>query len=138
MSIPSSRRDFFRNLLLAGVSGAFAPTLLATLAEAADPELVDMTGTKRKDPQNTACVAAAKNVKYHDSIAGLDKEYKAGKIGKPNSFKDKAGKEIPFLERTCDKCALFGMAGKPGTCPLVAGCLVAAKGSCASWSPKPA
>ncbi len=138
MSLPSNRREFFRNLMLAGIAGAFAPTLIATLAEAAEPELVDMTGKKRTDPANAACMAAAKNVHYHDNVAELDKEYKAGKMGKPNSFKDKAGKEIPFLERNCAKCALYGMAGKPGSCPLIAGCLVSPKGACASWSPKPA
>lgn len=122
MSMQPSRRDFFRNVLIAGVTGAILPTLLTHTAQADDPSC---NGT-----------AAAKNLHYHDNAADLEKEFaKDKKLGKPNSFKDKAGKEIPVSQRHCEKCALYGLS-KPGSCAVLAGCLVNAKGSCTSWSPK--
>lgn len=137
MSTPNNnRREFFRNLLLAGVAGAVLPSLITEFAQAEDLLPIDMTGKKRKDATNVACVTAAKNLHYHDDAKDLEKEFAGGKIGKPNDLKDKAGKFIAVKDRHCDKCALYGIS-KPGVCALINGCTVAAAGSCTSWSPKP-
>ncbi len=136
MSSNQNRRDFFRNMLLAGVGGAILPTVVSQLVQAEDLLPIDMSGKKRKDPANATCVTAAKNLHYHDDAKDLEKEFAGGKIGKPNDLKDKAGKVIPVKDRHCDKCALFGLS-KPKVCALINGCTVAEKGSCISWSPKP-
>lgn len=134
----NSRRAFLKKLIAASVIGGVAPFLSRESLAQNKPELIDMTLKKRKDAQNATCVTAAKNIKYNDSAAALAKDYSSGKIPKPGSFKDKAGKEIPYESRTCSKCALFGMPDpKVANCVLIPGCLVATQGSCSSWSPKP-
>lgn len=135
---PSSRRSFFTQIALASFAGGFVNLLASSKSYAQNKlELIDMTLKKRKDPVNATCVNAAKNLKYHDKATDLAKEFNTGKLPKPGSFKDKAGKEIAYEARTCDKCALFGLPDpKVHNCALIPGCLVAEKGSCVSFSPK--
>lgn len=134
----SPRRSFFKQVAFASLAGGLVNLLGGQTLAQTKPELIDMTKKKRKDPQNATCVQAATNVKYNDDAKELAKLYNSGKLPKPGSFKDKAGKEIPYEARTCEKCALFGMPDpKVHNCVLIPGCLVGAKASCASWSPKP-
>jgi len=137
-NLPSSRRSFFQQVALASFAGGFVTLLANTKSYAQNKlEMIDMTLKKRKDPVNATCVTAAKNLKYKDDAVALAKDFNSGKLPKPGSFKDKAGKEIPYEARTCEKCALFGMPDpKVANCVLIPGCLVAAKGGCVSWSPK--
>ncbi|MEK6553654.1 MAG: high-potential iron-sulfur protein [Bdellovibrionota bacterium] len=132
----ASRRLFFKQIALATAAGSFF-TFLGQSFGQVKAEMIDMTLKKRKDATNATCVTAAKNLKYNDDAKALAKDFNTGKLPKPGSFKDKAGKEIAYEARTCEKCALFGLPDpKVHNCALIPGCLVSAKGSCVSWSPK--
>lgn len=141
---PNSRRDFFKHLLVLSGAATLSHFLghtpgFAQSSDKKEPELIDMTGKKRKDPTNETCVKAAKSINYYDKAEDLEKAIKAKTVKfTPPTFKDKTGKDIPLQKRTCDTCALFALTNpKLNTCALINGCLVAPKGSCTSWSLKP-
>ena len=124
------RRDFFKKMLLFTGAGVLAQTLGRTHAFAADLLPIDMSGKKRTDADNKACVGVATGLGYTDN---LDSSLKAKKIVKADKPGFKANEQI------CSKCMFYNYKKetpeKP-TCQLIAQCLVNPKGSCNSWAPK--
>ena len=116
----SNRREFFKKVFIYTSAGAMVQVLARNVAQA-DLLPIDMTGKKRKDEDNKACVVTATSIGYVDS---LDKALKDKKITRQPG-------------ETCEKCMFYDFQknGKP-TCQLIQKCLVNPKGSCNSWVKK--
>lgn len=132
----NNRRDFFKKLFFFTSAGAIVHLMSKSFsAYAAEATLIDMSGKKRTDADNKACVATANGIGY---VEDLDKALKAKKITKA----DKPGANNKIWkpnEQTCKNCSFYNYKKetpeKP-TCMLIPQCLVHEKGSCNSWNPK--
>ena len=128
-----NRRRFFSGLLkISGV--ALAGRYFPETAFAAAPELIDMSGKKRKDALNEQAVKIAKGLNY---VADVDEALKAGKI-KVIEKKNAQGKSFGPKDQNCANCQFYTPKGAGGTCMLILNgqILVHENGWCNSWTPK--
>ncbi len=136
---PSNRRQFFKQVFVYTSAGALTHLLVNSEAFAAEPMLIDITGKKRTDADNKACVSTAKSIGYVEDLDAAIKNPAAAKKDSPSYMAktDKPGHKA--ATQTCDSCIFFNYKKetpvKP-TCTLLPKCLVHAKGSCNSWAPK--
>lgn len=124
------RREFMKSVVLGSVSAGLLGSIFhATRAFAL--ELIDISG-KRKDAANTAALKTATALNY---VENLEAALKQKKIKKEDR---KVGeKTVKASEQTCDTCQFYKSTKEgAGTCTLIPGVLVHAKGSCNSWVPK--
>jgi hypothetical protein len=135
----TTRRNFFKQVFFYTSAGALTHLLMNSEAFAAGPMLIDMTGLKRKDPENKACVTTAKGIGYVEDLAKAIKDPAAAKKMSPNFAvtTDKPGHKA--ATQLCDTCMFYNFKketpAKP-TCMLLPACFVHAKGSCNSWAKK--
>ena len=130
----TSRRGFIKSF---SAYAAVASTLsfLSRFAQAAELKLIDITGTKRKDPDNEACVKLLKPLGYVEDLAAA---LKSKQVTNKKDIPGVGGKIWKPAEQTCDTCSLYKEKRGPteSNCLISPKCLVHAKGSCNTWAPK--
>ncbi len=132
----SNRREFFKKVLFFTSAGIAVQAFAKSIAWAAEMAVIDMTGKKRKDADNTESVNVAKSLGYVPNLAAALKAKKIDKTDKPGTT---AGKIWKPTEQVCENCQFFNFKketpAKP-TCMLLQKVYVETKGSCNSWAPK--
>jgi High potential iron-sulfur protein len=133
----SSRREFFKKVFFYTSAGALIQIFAKNLSFAAASalSLIDMTGKVRTDADNKECVGVAKGIGYVEDVSKALAAKTTTKADRTGS----GGKVFKPADQTCDTCMFYNYkkATPPeATCQLLPKCLVHAKGSCNSWSPK--
>lgn len=132
----NNRRDFLKNSTVFALTAFFGAKLLTwgQSAYAAALSLVDMSKTKRKDPENEAAVGILSGMGYVEDADKAEKAKKLTRVEKDNP----AGGKFPAKKQHCGNCMLLEDAdqntGKPGKCKLVQTALVHANGYCNTYS----
>jgi High potential iron-sulfur protein len=135
VTAPSNRREFFKKVLFYTSAGVVVQALAKSIAWAGDLAVIDMTGKKRKDADNTESVNIAKSLGY---VPNLEAGLKAGKIKKEDKPGTAAGKVWKAAEQKCSNCQFYNYKKETpakATCMLMQKVLVDSNGSCNSWAP---
>lgn len=124
------RRDFLKTAILSAASAGFLGSFLKS-TKAFALELIDMSG-KRKDAANISAIKVASGLNY---VEDLDKALKLKKIKKEDRVV--GDKTYKPEDQACDTCNFYKKTkDNAGTCLIIPGVLVHAKGSCVSWTQK--
>lgn len=129
----SSRRGFLKMGALLPFAAAFGAQVLGLMqkAYAEGLKLVDMTKTKRKDPENDAAVAVLLGMGYVED----------GTKGKRTDKPHPGGGVMKAANQFCTNCILNEDAyldkGAEAKCKVVATALVNSKGYCNTYNVNP-
>ena len=132
-SFSVSRRSLVKAAGLAALATPFLQIInLGKLFAQEAKKLIDITGKKRKDPQNKAAVAIAKGFNYIEN-AKTEKH-----VGGSEQTSAK-GTKFPAANQFCKNCQYAPEAQKQKdgySCLLIANVLVHNEGWCNKWMPR--
>lgn len=129
-----SRRQVLKSTIAIAALAPFAGITRWSKAfgQAVEKKLIDMTGKKRKDPENKAAVAIAKGFGYIDNH---EKEKSVGGVDKTSA----KGTKFAVAQQFCHNCQYAPEAQKQKdgyVCLLIANVLVNHNGWCRQWNPR--
>lgn len=135
-----NRRDFLKVSSLTAFAAAVGVQVLAhgKKAWAAALAVVDMSKSKRKDPDNQKAVGILQGLGYVEDADAAEKAKKITRTEKPHA----SGKPMPANKQYCNNCAFFDDAkvdtNENAKCKLVpVEILVHSKGYCNTYNPHP-